>query len=41
MTYERFEDLLVWQEEIRPADGVYNMTERKDWPGSYSLWNQI
>jgi len=40
-TYNRFEDLPVWQEAIRLADGVYDMTENKQWHGSYSLRDQI
>ncbi len=41
MTYSRFEDLPVWQEAIRLADGVYNLTEHRDWKGSYSMRDQI
>ena len=40
-TYERFEDLQVWQEAIRLVDGAYNMTENVNWKGSYSLRDQI
>jgi four helix bundle protein len=40
-TYERFEDLPVWQEAIRLAEGVYNMTESKNWHDSYSLRDQL
>ncbi|MBA3028757.1 MAG: four helix bundle protein [Desulfobacteraceae bacterium] len=40
-TYERFEDLPVWQEAIRLVDGVYNLTESKEWKGSRSLRDQI
>ena len=40
-TYERFEDLPVWQEAIRLVSGVYDMTESKGWKGSYSLRDQI
>ena len=41
MTYSRFEDLPVWQEAIKLAESVYDMTESKDWPGSYSLRDQL
>lgn len=41
MTYSRFEDLPVWQEAILLVDEVYNMTESKDWRGSYSLRDQL
>ena len=41
MTYSRFEELPVWQEAIRLVDGVYDMTEHKDWHGSYSLRDQL
>lgn len=41
MTYSRFEELPVWQEAIRLADGIYDMTESKNWPGSYSLRDQL
>jgi len=37
MTYLRFEELPVWQEAIRLADEVYNMTEHKHCSGSRSL----
>jgi hypothetical protein len=37
MTYSRFEDIPVWQEAIRLADGVYDMTESRQWSGSRSL----
>lgn len=40
-TFQRFEDLPVWQEAIKLADEVYNMTESKEWKGSYSLRDQI
>ena len=40
-TFKRFEDLPVWQEAIRLAEGVYNMTESKAWRGSPSLRDQI
>ena len=41
MTYSRFEELPVWQEAIRLADGVYDMTEDREWKGSRSLRDQI
>lgn len=41
MTYSRFEDLPVWQEAIRLAEDVYNMTESRDWRGSHSLRDQL
>ena len=41
MTYSRFEELPVWQEAIRLADGVYDMTEDTGWKGSRSLRDQI
>jgi four helix bundle protein len=41
MTYSRFEELPVWQESIKLADDVYDMTESKGWPGSYSLRDQL
>ena len=41
MTYTRFEDLPVWKEAIRLANGVYDMTESRDWKGSHSLRDQI
>jgi four helix bundle protein len=41
MTYSRFEDLPVWQEAIRLADDVCNMTESRDWRGSHSLRDQL
>lgn len=41
MTYSRFEELPVWQEAIQLAEHVYDMTESKDWPGSWSLRDQI
>jgi len=41
MTYSRFEELPVWQEAIKLAEDVYDMTESKDWHGSYSLRDQI
>jgi len=41
VTFKRFEDLPVWQEAIRLAEGVYNMTESRAWRGSPSLRDQI
>lgn len=41
MTYARFEELPVWQEAIRLAQGVYDMTEYRGFPGSRSLRDQI
>ncbi len=32
-TFNRFEDLPVWQEAIKLADEVYNMTESREWKG--------
>jgi four helix bundle protein len=41
MTYARFEDIPAWQEAMRLAEGVYDMTEGKGWPGSRSLQDQL
>lgn len=41
MTYSRFEDLPVWKEAIRLVGGVYNLTEHRNWKGSYSMRDQI
>lgn len=41
MTYSRFEELPVWQEAIRLAEGVYDMTESPDWRESHSLRDQL
>lgn len=41
MTYSRFEDIPAWQEAIRLAEGVYDMTEGKVWTGSRSLRDQL
>lgn len=41
MTYSRFEELPVWQEAIRLAEEVYNMTESRNWHGSHSLRDQL
>ena len=40
MTYSRFEDLPVWKEAIRLADGIYNLTEKHRKICSYSLRDQ-
>ncbi|NCC92561.1 MAG: four helix bundle protein, partial [Opitutae bacterium] len=39
--FKRFEDLPVWKEAIRLAEGVYDMTESREWRGSPSLRDQI
>ena len=41
MTFARFEDIPAWQEAVRLAEGVYDMTESKNWPGSRSLQDQL
>jgi len=41
MTYSRFEDLPVWQEAIRLADAVYDLTEKHRNIFSYSLRDQL
>jgi four helix bundle protein len=41
MTYEQFEDLPVWQEAIRLAHGVYDLTENPRFKISFSLRDQI
>jgi four helix bundle protein len=41
MTYARFEELPVWLEAIKLAEDTYDMTESKDWTGSYSLRDQL
>jgi len=41
MSYSRFEELPVWQEAIRLAEDIYNMTECKAWSGSRSLRDQL
>ena len=41
MTYSRFEEVPVWQEAIRLAEEIYNMTESKAWSGSRSLRDQL
>jgi four helix bundle protein len=41
MTYKRFEDLPVWQEAMRLAHGVYDLTENPNFRISASLRDQI
>jgi four helix bundle protein len=41
MTYQRFEDLPVWQEAMRLAHGIYDLTENPKFKCSYSLRDQI
>ncbi len=41
MTYQRFEDLPVWQEAVRLAQGVYDLTEDRRCTISSSLRDQI
>jgi four helix bundle protein len=41
MTYARLEGIPAWQEAMRLADGVYNITASKSWPGSRSLQDQL
>ena len=41
MTYKRFEDLPVWQEAVRLAEKVYNLTENPKLKVSYSFRDQI
>jgi four helix bundle protein len=41
MTYEKFEDLPVWQEAIRLAHRVYDLTENPRFKISLSLRDQI
>jgi len=41
MNYSRFEELPVWQEAIRLAEDIYDMTESKAWTGSRSLRDQL
>jgi four helix bundle protein len=41
MTYKRFEDLPVWQEAMRLAHGVYDLTEHPRFKISVSLRDQI
>ncbi|HVN95473.1 MAG TPA: four helix bundle protein [Syntrophorhabdaceae bacterium] len=41
MTYERFEDLPVWQAAVDLAEKVYELTEREQFKKRYSLRDQI
>jgi four helix bundle protein len=41
MTYQRFEDLPVWQEAIRLAEKVYTLTEDAAFQKQYSLRDQL
>jgi four helix bundle protein len=41
MTYKRFEDLPVWQEAMRLAHGVFDLTEQPKFKISFSLRDQI
>ena len=41
MTYARFEEVPVWQDAMRLAEGVYELTENLQWPGSRRLRDQI
>jgi four helix bundle protein len=41
MTYKRFEDLPVWQEAIRLAHRVYDLTENPKFKIGFSLRDQI
>jgi four helix bundle protein len=41
MTYQRFEDLPVWQEAIRLAEMVYGLTEDAAFQKQYSLRDQL
>jgi four helix bundle protein len=41
MTYSRFEELPVWRKAIQLADGIYDMTESREWRGSRSLRDQL
>jgi four helix bundle protein len=41
MTYERFEDLPVWQQAIQLAEEVYDLTEEQDFKCSHSLRDQL
>lgn len=41
MTYQRFEDLPVWQQAMRLAHGVYDLTEDPGFKISFSLRDQI
>ena len=41
MTYKRFEDLPVWNEAIRLAHGVFDLTENPKFRISFSLRDQV
>jgi four helix bundle protein len=41
MTYARFEEIPVWQEAIRPAEAVYDLTAAPAWKGQFSRRDQI
>ena len=41
MTYKRFEDLPVWNEAMRLAHCVFDLTENPRFKISFSLWDQI
>ncbi len=41
MTYQRFEELPVWQEAMRLAEGVYDLTEQNTKRMSHSLRDQL
>jgi four helix bundle protein len=41
MTYQRFEDLPVWQEAMRLAEKVYGLTEDAAFQKQYSLRDQL
>jgi four helix bundle protein len=41
MTYQRFEDVPVWQEAVRLAQNVYIFTQARPFKGQYSLRDQI
>jgi four helix bundle protein len=41
MTYQRFEDLPVWQEAIRLAEAVYELTQGPGFKSHFSLRDQL
>ncbi|MBI5185599.1 MAG: four helix bundle protein, partial [Nitrospinae bacterium] len=41
MTYNRFEDLPVWQKAMELAQMAYNLTETAPFKKSYSLRDQL
>ncbi len=41
MTYERFEDLPVWKDAIDLAVKIYELTDKENFKGKYSLKDQI